>query len=132
MSSISDATARFSKESNDTGVYAHGENEQDITDESNNNVNDKRLRGGALIFSGAQSNDTRIPAQNENGDRQQRESNKRSQVDVSIVGTFELVQPAKTTSGFFRGHFDVSRSFAVFASGDFPSVVLDSGKRSGK
>lgn len=129
---IFDATAHFPQERSDTGVYAHSESEQDIKDGLKNDVNDKRLRGGAPIVLRAQSNDPCVPAQNEDGDRQQRESNKRSQVDISIVGTLEFIRPAKTTSGFVRGHFNVSRSFTVFACGDFPSVVLNSSKRSRK
>ena len=120
----------FSEEGTDTVVYAHSESEQDITDKSDDNVNDKRLRGLVLIVLRVQSNDTCVPAQDEDGDRQQRESNKRSQVDVGVVGSLGFVQPAETTFGFVRGHLNVSRSFAVFASGNFPSVVLDSGKGS--
>ena len=124
--------AHFPKESGDTGVHAHTESEQDMTDESENNVNDKRLRGAPLIVLGAQSNDTCVPAQNEDRDRQQREPNESGQIDVGIVGTLELVQSTKTTFGFVGGHFDVSGSPAVFASGNVPSVVLDSSERSSK
>lgn len=57
-----DATAYFPKESSNTSKYPHSESEQDITDESDDNVNDKRLRDSAPAFPGAPSNNTCIPA----------------------------------------------------------------------
>ena len=129
-SPVFDATAQSPKEKSDTSVYTHSESDQAVEDGPEDNVNDKRLRGSALIFLRAQSDDTRIPAQNEDGDRQQRDSNKPSQIDVDQVQTPELVQPAKTTFGFVGRHFDVPGSFAVFAGSNTPSVVLDPSERS--
>ena len=120
---------RISTEMGYDGIYTHDKTEEGMRDESDNDVNNK---GRAAVIAAIASNDTCIPAQDEYGNRQQRESNEPGQIDIDIVRSPKLVQSAQTASAFVRRDLDVPGSFAVFARGDLPRLVLDASEGGGE